>query len=97
MTCDECGGKGEVERAKECNIPLLKAFKSAGVPTSTYYRTINGATELRHETARKVMKAIEKLHALEAARDHTKQLRSAGKRVDIRKTRAEFKPRKTGA
>jgi len=43
------------------------------------------------------MKAIEKLHALEAARDHTKQLRSAGKRVDIRKTRAEFKPRKTGA
>ena len=79
------------------NVPLLQAFKSAGIPTSTYYRTIHGKTELRFETARKVMKAIETLHALEAARDHTKQLRSAGKRADIRKTRAEFKPRKTGA
>jgi predicted transcriptional regulator len=84
-------------RAKECNIPLLKAFKSAGVPTSTYYRTINGATELRHETARKVMKAIEKLHALEQARADTKELRESDRGIDIRKVRAKYKPRSTSS
>ena len=83
------------DQAKECKVPLLKAFKSSGVPTSTYYRTINGATELRHETARKVMKAIEKLHALEKARNDTRELRESGGRVDIRKVRAKYKPRST--
>ena len=76
---------------------MLKAFKSAGVPTSTYYRTINGATELRHETARKVMKAIEKLHALEQARADTEELRKSDRGIDIRKVRAKYKPRITGS
>lgn len=84
------------ERAEEVEISLLKAFKSADIPTSTYYRTINGATELRHETATKVMKAIEKLHALQQAREYTQQLRESGQRVDIREIRARFKPRSTG-
>jgi predicted transcriptional regulator len=78
-------------------VPLLKAFKSADIPTSTYYRTINGTTELRHDTARKVMKTLEKLHALAEARSYTEGLRASGRRVDIRKTRAKFKPRSTGA
>lgn len=84
------------EKAGECDVPLLKAFKSADIPTSTYYRTINGKTELRHETAMKVIKAIVKLHALQEAREHTKQLRDAGERVNIGQIRAMFKPRGTG-
>jgi len=85
------------DTAAEYDIPLLRAFKSADIPTSTFYRTINGDTELRHDTARRVMKSLEKLHALQAAREHTKQLRESGERVDIRKIRAQFKPRSTGA
>lgn len=83
------------ERAEEAEIPLLKAFKSADIPTSTYYRTINGVTELRHETATKVMKAIEKLHALQQAREYSKQLRDAGEQPHIGSLRARFKPRGT--
>jgi len=85
------------DRAEECNVPLLRAFKSADIPTSTYYRSINGATELRYETAVKAMKAIEKLHALQQANQHTRQLRDAGERVDLRKIRAQFKPRSVGS
>ena len=84
------------EKSAEYKIPLLQAFKSAGVPTSTFYRTINGQTELRHETARKAMKALEKLHALQQAREYTERLRVAGERIDIREIRAKFKPRSTG-
>ena len=36
----------------------MTAFKRAGVPTSTFYRTINGTTELRYDTAYKVYKAM---------------------------------------
>lgn len=83
------------DKAAEYDIPLLQAFKSASIPTSTFYRTINGETELRHDTARRVMKSLEKLHALEAAREYTRQLRESGGRVDRRKIRAQFKPRST--
>jgi predicted transcriptional regulator len=87
-----------IEEAVEAyDVPLLQAFKSADIPTSTYYRTIHGKTELRYDTARKVMKAIEKLHALKAARDYTEQLRSSGQRVNISQTRAKFKPRSFGS
>lgn len=81
----------------ETGISLLKAFKAASVPTSTYYRTINGVTELRFDTARKAMKELEKLHALQQAREHTRELRESGRSVDTRKVRAKFKPRSTGA
>lgn len=84
------------EKSQEYGIPLLDAFKEAGVPTSTFYRTINGTTELRHMTARKAMKQLEKLHALQRARQHTKKLRNSGTGTDRRKVRAEFKPRSTG-
>jgi predicted transcriptional regulator len=78
-------------------VPLLKAFKSADIPTSTYYRTINGVTELRHDTAVKVMKAIEKLHALQQAREYSERLRRDGKQPNIGSLRARFKPRSTGS
>lgn len=84
------------DKAKAYDVPLLTAFKSADIPTSTYYRTINAKTELRYDTARKVIKNLEKLHSLQEARKHTEQLRDAGSRVDIRKTRARFKPRSSG-
>jgi predicted transcriptional regulator len=80
-------------RAEETEVSLLKAFKQAGVPTSTYYRTINLKTELRYFTAIKVMTAIEKLYALKEARDYTRELRESGGRIDTRKIRARFKPR----
>jgi 4-diphosphocytidyl-2C-methyl-D-erythritol kinase len=83
--------------SSETGVELLHAFKNAGIPTSTFYRTINGVTELRYETARKAMKELEKLHALEQARHHTRKLRQSGARADRRKVRKEFKPRSTSA
>jgi len=84
------------EKSDEYGVPLLDAFKAASVPTSTFYRTINGKTELRHNTAWKAMKQLEKLHALQQAREHTEELRRSGARIDRRKIRAEFKPRSAG-
>lgn len=81
----------------ETGIELLRAFKNASIPTSTFYRTINGVTELRYETARKAMKELEKLHALEQARHHTRELQQSGTRTDRRKIRKQFKPRSTSA
>jgi hypothetical protein len=43
------------------------------------------------------MKELEKLHALQQARKHTRQLRESGGTIDTRKIRAKFKPRSTGA
>ena len=85
------------EKSNEFDVSLLTAFKYAGIPTSTYYRSVNGQTELRHETAKKVMKQLEKLHALQQAREHTRQLRQSGSRIDIRKIRSEYKPRSAGS
>jgi predicted transcriptional regulator len=79
------------EQADQCGLSLLTAFKEAGIPTSTYYRTINGMTEIRHETSARVMKAIEKLHTLQQARDYTKELRATGARVNNRTIRAKIK------
>jgi predicted transcriptional regulator len=84
------------EKAAECGLSLLTAFKEAEIPTSTYYRTINHKTELRHETSTKVMKAIEKLHALQQARAYSEELRRSGAKVNNRTIRARFKPRSTG-
>lgn len=82
------------DEAAEANVPLLKAFKQAEIPTSTYYRTVNGDTEIRYETALRVHHAIERLHLLQQARDYTQRLRADGKHVNRRSVRAKFKPRK---
>jgi predicted transcriptional regulator len=81
------------DRAKETSISLLLSFKRASVPTSTYYRTINGDTELRYDTAVKVINAIEELHSIQQAREHTERLRASGKDINRRSVRAKFKPR----
>ena len=49
-----------IKKAAEANVPLAKAFIKAGVPTSTYYRTLNGS-ELRYNTAKKVWRMLELL------------------------------------
>jgi predicted transcriptional regulator len=85
------------DAAEQVGVSLLKAFKAADIPTSTYYRTIHGATELRHDTARKVMEAIETIHALQQTREHTAELRATGQRVDLRSVRAKFKSGKLGS
>lgn len=79
------------DKAEETNVSVLKAFKWAEIPTSTYYRTINGDTEIRYETALKVIHAIEKLYLLQQAREYTEGLRSAGKNVDRREVKRKFK------
>ena len=84
------------DEAAEANVPLLKAFKQAEIPTSTYYRTVKGDTEIRYETALRVHHAIEKLYLLQQARDYTKGLRADGKPVNRRSIKARVKPRKTG-
>jgi predicted transcriptional regulator len=81
------------EQADEVNIPLLAAFKEAKIQTSTYYRAINGDTEIRYETALRVHHAIKGLHLLQQAREYTKRLRADGKHVDKRKVKAKLKPR----
>jgi predicted transcriptional regulator len=85
------------DRAGEINVPLLKCFKRADIPTSTYYRTINGDTELRYDTAVKVINVIEELDAIQQASEHTKRLREANKPVDRSSIRARFKPRVIGS
>ena len=85
------------DEAAEANVPLLKAFKQAEIPTSTYYRTVKGDTEIRYETALRVHHAIEKLYLLQQARDYTKRLRADGKHVNRRSVRAKFKPRKASS
>jgi len=84
-------------QADEYNISLLDAFKQAKFPTSTYYRAVNGTSEIRYETALRVHHAIEGLYLLQQARNYTKGLRANGKHVDRRKVKAKLKPRKTGS
>jgi len=47
-----------IKQSQSTDTDLMTAFKRAGVPTSTFYRTINGTTELRYDTAYKIYKAM---------------------------------------
>jgi predicted transcriptional regulator len=75
------------------DVSLLKAFKEADIPTSTYYRTIKGETELRYDTAVKVFHAIEYIHAANEARKQSEELRKIGKPFSSRTVQAKFKSR----
>jgi predicted transcriptional regulator len=78
-------------------IELLHAFKEADIPTSTYYRTMRGETELRHATAAKVMVAIERLKQIRAAYLAANKLRKYGRKLDRRKIPKAAKSRSIGA
>ena len=54
--------------ASNANLSILRAFREANVPTSTYYRTVAGG-DLRLSTAQKVMNAI-RLHALQQTKSN---------------------------
>ena len=45
--------------SSELGIPLKKIFHRAGVPSSTYYRTLKGDTQLSCETSIKIANMIE--------------------------------------
>ena len=79
--------------SKEYNVSLIKAFDQARLPSSTYYRTVKGQTEMRYETALKVHHVIERLHLLQQARDDPKRLRGHGTDANRRKVFPKFKPR----
>jgi len=49
--------------ASDLGVPLLDAFSRAEVPSSTYYRSINGTTEMRYDTACRIYKAIYEEHS----------------------------------
>jgi hypothetical protein len=61
------------EKSQRLGVSLLDAFKWKDISSSTYYRTLNGTTELRYETARLVNKSLEELHALRKHREELKQ------------------------
>ena len=42
-------------------MPLHKVFKLAHIPTSTYYRNIQGKSEMTYDTAKKVYATLERL------------------------------------
>jgi len=71
--------------ANELNVPLLDAFARAEVPTSTYYRSVNGTTEMRYDTACRIYKAIYEEHSA------VSKLRSANQDAGQSKTRKETK------
>ena len=67
--------------ATELNVPLLDAFARAEVPTSTYYRSVNGTTEMRYDTACRIYKAIYEEHSA------VSRLQSADRHADSSETR----------
>ena len=47
--------------ATEEQVELLDAVRHAGVPTSTYYRSLEGQMQLRQSTAERIASAIKDL------------------------------------
>jgi len=62
--------------AKKKKVDLASAFIEADIPTSTFYRTINGTTELRYDTAIRVLNAIDRLFIKDRAAFHAKKASS---------------------
>lgn len=48
--------------AESAGVELKDAFHRAGVPSSTYYRSVKGKRAMTYETAAKVADAITQLH-----------------------------------
>ena len=86
-----------LDQAKSANVPLLRAFSRAMIPTSTYYRTIKGTTEIRYDTALKVHHAIEQVRQIQQAVEDTKGLRADGKPINRRAVKAKVKSRRVSS
>jgi len=50
-----------LEKHRYVDMPLHKVFIVAKIPTSTYYRTVNGRSEISYETAKKVYQTLDRL------------------------------------
>tara|TARA_R110002012_G_scaffold282518_1_gene472266 strand:- start:251 stop:514 length:264 start_codon:yes stop_codon:yes gene_type:complete len=50
-----------LEKHRYVDMPLHKVFVAAKIPTSTYYRTVNGRSEISYETAKKVYQTLDRL------------------------------------
>jgi hypothetical protein len=61
------------EKSELLDVPLIDAFKLKDISLSTYYRTMQGTTELKYGTARKVNHSLEHLAAL---REHRARLKN---------------------
>ena len=66
-------------KAEAHDVSLLESFKLANVPTSTYYRAVNGKTDLRYDTAIKVNQAIENFYTLQRIHHDTAALQRANR------------------
>jgi predicted transcriptional regulator len=51
------------ELATTASVDLKDAFEKAGIPSSTYYRSMQGPRHMTFETADKVARAIVQLSA----------------------------------
>lgn len=49
------------ELAQQAGVELKDAFDKAGIPSSTYYRSMQGPRHMQFETADKVARAISQL------------------------------------
>lgn len=63
-------------KSEELDVPLADAFKWKDISGTTFWRTMNGRTELRFETARQVNHALYELHALRKHREALKAKQS---------------------
>ncbi len=50
-----------LEKHRYVDMPLHKVFVLAKIPTSTYYRTVNGNSEISFDTAKKVYQTLDRL------------------------------------
>lgn len=51
------------EMAEAADVDLKDAFEKAGIPSSTFYRSMHGPRQMTFETASKVSRAIAQLSA----------------------------------
>lgn len=51
------------EMAESGDVDLKDAFEKAGIPSSTFYRSMHGPRQMTFETATKVCRAIAQLSA----------------------------------
>jgi len=81
--------------SQELGIELLDGFRCAGIPTSTYYRSVNGTTDLRYDTAFKISEALDEEYKKKLKNLAAKELRANDFHANRSKTREKIKPTKT--
>jgi predicted transcriptional regulator len=73
-----------INKTESKGIKLKDAFTFVNIADSTYYRTINGVTELRYETAKKIFDGIDEKIKRDKHVERTKRMREADQKIDKR-------------